>query len=265
MFKSSVYLNELDKFEPKILSACKKSLTTNNIDSDFIRIDNDVFQQSPNKSIDYAVMEQTSNGVVVPLDANWRDIGSWSSLWEIKSKDADDNVSEGDVVLESVKSTFTFSSNRLISVIGVSNLVIVDTHDTLLIMDKKQIHNINKIIERLQNDKRTELESHRKVFRPWGYYDSIDSGDGFQIKRIVVNSGAKLSLQKNSHHAEHWVIVKGTALVTCDNRVIKLQENQSTYIPKGSLHQLENHQDSKLEIIKIQTGYYLDDRDIIRT
>jgi mannose-1-phosphate guanylyltransferase len=265
MFKSSVYLNELDKFEPKILSACKKSLTTNNIDSDFIRIDNDVFQQSPNKSIDYAVMEQTSNGVVVPLDANWRDIGSWSSLWEIKSKDADDNVSEGDVVLESVKSTFTFSSNRLISVIGVSNLVIVDTHDTLLIMDKKQIHNINKIIERLQNDKRTELESHRKVFRPWGYYDSIDSGDGFQIKRIVVNSGAKLSLQKNSHHAEHWVIVKGTALVTCDNRVIKLQENQSTYIPKGSLHQLENHQDSKLEIIKIQTGYYLDERDIIRT
>jgi mannose-1-phosphate guanylyltransferase len=264
MFKSSVYLNELEKFEPKILTACKKSYTAKNIDLDFIRIDNDVFHQSPNKSIDYAVMEHTNNGVVVPLDANWRDIGSWSSLGEIKPKDANDNVTEGDVVLENVKNTFTYSSNRLVSVVGVSNLVIVDTQDTLLIMDKQQNNNINKIYERLQNEKRRELESHRKVFRPWGYYDSVDSGEGFQVKRIVVNSGAKLSLQKHSNRAEHWVVVKGTALVTCDKRVFELQESQSTFIPKGSLHRLENHQDTLLEIIEIQTGDYLGEDDIIR-
>ena len=264
MFKSSVYLNELEKFEPEILSACKKSCTTENIDSDFIRIDNDAFHQCPNESIDYAVMEHTKNGVVVPLDANWSDVGSWSSLWDVKTKDNNDNVSEGDVVLEDVKNTYTYSSNRLVSVIGVSNLVIVDTQDALLVTDKQQTHNIKKIVERLQNDKRSEVENHRKVFRPWGYYDSVDSGEGFQVKRIVVNSGAKLSLQKHKYRAEHWVVVKGVALVTCGDKVFELVENQSTYIPQGSLHRLENHQDIPLEIIEIQTGSYLGEDDIIR-
>ena len=266
MFKSSVYLNELEKFEPEILSACKKSCTTENIDLDFIRIDNDVFHQCPNESVDYAVMEHTNNGVVVPLDANWSDVGSWSSLWDVKTKDNNDNVSEGEgeIVLEDVKNTYTYSSNRLVSVIGVSNLVIVDTQDTLLVMNKQQTHNIKKIVERLQNDKRSEVENHRKVFRPWGYYDSVDSGEGFQVKRIVVNSGAKLSLQKHKYRAEHWVVVKGTALVTCGDRVFELVENQSTYIPQGSLHRLENHQDTPLEIIEIQTGNYLGEDDIIR-
>ena len=264
MFKASVYLNELEKFEPEILSACKKSCTTENIDSDFIRIDNDAFHQCPNESIDYAVMEHTKNGVVVPLDANWSDVGSWSSLWDVKTKDNNDNVSEGDVVLEDVKNTYTYSSNRLVSVIGVSNLVIVDTQDALLVTDKQQTHNIKKIVERLQNDKRSEVENHRKVFRPWGYYDSVDSGEGFQVKRIVVNSGAKLSLQKHKYRAEHWVVVKGVALVTCGDKVFELVENQSTYIPQGSLHRLENHQDIPLEIIEIQTGSYLGEDDIIR-
>ena len=264
MFKASVYLNELEKFEPAILSACKKSCTTENIDSDFIRIDNDAFHQCPNESIDYAVMEHTKNGVVVPLDANWSDVGSWSSLWDVKTKDNNDNVSEGDVVLEDVKNTYTYSSNRLVSVIGVSNLVIVDTQDALLVTDKQQIHNIKKIVERLQNDKRSEVESHRKVFRPWGYYDSVDSGENFQVKRIVVNSGSKLSLQKHKHRAEHWVVVKGIALITCGDKVFELVENQSTYIPQGSLHRLENHQDIPLEIIEIQTGSYLGEDDIIR-
>jgi len=264
MFKSSVYLNELEKFEPEILSACKKSCTTENIDSDFIRIDNDAFHQCPNESIDYAVMEHTKNGVVVPLDANWSDVGSWSSLWDVKTKDNNDNVSEGDVVLEDVKNTYTYSSNRLVSVIGVSNLVIVDTQDALLVTDKQQTHNIKKIVERLQNDKRSEVENHRKVFRPWGFYDSVDSGEGFQVKRIVVNSGAKLSLQKHKYRAEHWVVVKGVALVTCGDKVFELVENQSTYIPQGSLHRLENHQDTPLEIIEIQTGNYLGEDDIIR-
>jgi len=264
MFKASVYLNELEKFEPEILSVCKKSCTTENIDLDFIRIDNNEFHQCPNESIDYAVMEHTKNGVVVPLDANWSDVGSWSSLWDIKTKDNNDNVSKGDVVLEDVKNTYTYSSNRLVSVIGVSNLVIVDTQDALLVADKQQAHNIKKIVARLNNDKRSEVDNHRKVFRPWGYYDSVDSGEGFQVKRIVVNSGAKLSLQKHKHRAEHWVVVKGVALVTCGDKVFELVENQSTYIPQGSLHRLENHQDIPLEIIEIQTGSYLGEDDIIR-
>ena len=264
MFKASVYLKELEKFEPEILSACKKSCTTKNIDSDFIRIDNDAFHQCPNESIDYAVMEHTKNGVVVPLDANWSDVGSWSSLWDIKTKDNNDNVSKGDVFLEDVKNTYTYSSNRLVSVIGVSNLVIVDTQDALLVADKQQTHNIKKIVARLNNDKRSEVDSHRKVFRPWGYYDLVDSGEGFQVKRIVVNSGAKLSLQKHKYRAEHWVVVKGVALVTCGDKIFELVENQSTYIPQGSIHRLENHQDIPLEIIEIQTGSYLGEDDIIR-
>jgi mannose-1-phosphate guanylyltransferase len=264
MFKASVFLSELEKFEPEILSACKKSCTTKNIDSDFIRINNDAFHQCPNESIDYAVMEHTKNGVVVPLDANWSDVGSWSSLWDIKTKDNNNNVSKGDVFLEDVKNTYTYSSNRLVSVIGVSNLVIVDTQDALLVADKQQTHNIKKIVARLNNDKRSEVDNHRKVFRPWGYYDLVDSGEGFQVKRIVVNSGAKLSLQKHKYRAEHWVVVKGVALVTCGDKIFELVENQSTYIPQGSLHRLENHQDIPLEIIEIQTGSYLGEDDIIR-
>ena len=264
MFKASVFLSELEKFEPEILSACKKSCTTKNIDLDFIRIDNDAFHQCPNESIDYAVMEHTKNGVVVPLDANWSDVGSWSSLWDIKTKDNNDNVSKGDVFLEDVKNTYTYSSNRLVSVIGVSNLVIVDTQDALLVADKQQTHNIKKIVAKLNNDKRSEVDNHRKVFRPWGYYDLVDSGEGFQVKRIVVNSGAKLSLQKHKYRAEHWVVVKGVALVTCGDKIFELVENQSTYIPQGSIHRLENHQDIPLEIIEIQTGSYLGEDDIIR-
>ena len=264
MFKASVFLSELEKFEPEILSACKKSCITGNIDSDFIRINNDAFHQCPNESIDYAVMEHTNNGVVVPLDANWSDVGSWSSLWDIKTKDKNDNVIKGDVFLEDVKNTYTYSSNRLVSVIGVSNLVIVDTQDALLVADKQQTHNIKKIVAKLNNDKRSEVDNHRKVFRPWGYYDLVDSGEGFQVKRIVVNSGAKLSLQKHKYRAEHWVVVKGVALVTCGDKIFELVENQSTYIPQGSLHRLENHQDIPLEIIEIQTGSYLGEDDIIR-
>jgi mannose-1-phosphate guanylyltransferase len=264
MFRASVFLSELEKLEPKILSACKKSCITKNIDSDFIRIDNNAFQQCPNKSIDYAVMEHTKNGVVVPLDVNWSDVGSWSSLWDSKTKDINDNVSEGDVFLEDVKNTYTYSSNRLVSVIGVSNLVIIDTQDALLVADKQQTLNIKKIVAKLNNDKRSEVDNHRKVFRPWGYYDSVDSEEGFLVKRIVVNSGAKLSLQKHKYRAEHWVVVKGVALVRCDDKIFELVENQSTYIPQGSLHRLENHQDIPLEIIEIQTGSYLGEDDIIR-
>lgn len=264
MFKASTYLGELAKFEPEILKACKKSCKIQNIDSDFIRIDNNAFKECPNKSIDSAVMERTKNGLVVPLDANWSDVGSWSSLWEVKSKDINNNVSEGDVVIEDVKNTYIYSSNRLVSAVGISNLVIIDTHDALLVADKNQTNSIQKIIDSLQNNKRREAANHRKVHRPWGYYDSIDSGEGFQVKRIVVNPGAKLSLQKHEYRAEHWVVIKGVALVTCDDKVFELVENQSTYIPIGSLHRLENHQEMPLKIIEIQTGNYLGEDDIIR-
>ena len=264
MFKASVYLQELEKFEPEILSSCKKSCQTEYKDKDFIRLNNDEFYQCPEQSVDYAVMEYTKDGVVVPLDANWSDIGSWNALWDAKNKDKDGNVSEGDVILDGVKNTYTYSSNRLVSVIGISDLVIVDTQDALLVADKKYSQNIKNIVNQLKKNNRPEADNHRKVFRPWGYYDSIDADDGFQVKRILVNPGAKLSLQKHEHRAEHWVVVKGVAKVTCGEKTFSLKENQSTYIPKGEVHRLENQEGVDLEIIEIQTGDYLGEDDIIR-
>jgi mannose-1-phosphate guanylyltransferase len=264
MFKASVYLQELEKFEPEILSSCKKSCQTEYKDKDFIRLNNDEFYQCPEQSVDYAVMEYTKDGVVVPLDANWSDIGSWNALWDAKNKDKDGNVSEGDVILDGVKNTYAYSSNRLVSVIGISDLVIVDTQDALLVADKKYSQNIKNIVNQLKKNNRPEADNHRKVFRPWGYYDSIDADDGFQVKRILVNPGAKLSLQKHEHRAEHWVVVKGVAKVTCGDKTFSLKENQSTYIPKGEVHRLENTEEIDLEIIEIQTGDYLGEDDIIR-
>jgi len=264
MFKASIYLQELDKFEPEILASCKKSCQTEYKDKDFIRLNNDEFFQCPEQSVDYAVMEHTKDGVVVPLDADWSDIGSWDALWNAKNKDKNGNVSEGDVILDEVKNTYTYSSNRLVSVIGTSDLVIVDTQDALLVADKKYSQNIKNIVNQLKKSDRPEADNHRKVFRPWGYYDSIDADNGFQVKRILVNPGAKLSLQKHRHRAEHWVVVKGVAQVTCGDKVFLLKENQSTYIPKGTVHRLENQEKTPLEIIEIQTGSYLGEDDIIR-
>ena len=264
MFKASIYLQELEKFEPEILASCKKSCQTEYKDKDFIRLNNDEFRQCPEQSIDYGVMEQTKGAMVVPLDANWSDIGSWDALWNAKNKDKNGNVSEGDVILDEVKNTYAYSSNRLVSVIGVSDLVIIDTQDALLVANKKYSQNIKNIVNRLKKDGRSEADNHRKVFRPWGYYDSIDADNGFQVKRILVNPGAKLSLQKHEHRAEHWVVVKGVAKVTCGEKIFSLKENQSTYIPKGEVHRLENQEGIDLEIIEIQTGDYLGEDDIIR-
>jgi len=264
MFKASIYLQELEKFEPEILTSCKKSCQTEYKDKDFIRLNNDEFRQCPEQSIDYGVMEHTEGAMVVPLDANWSDIGSWDALWDAKNKDSNGNVSEGDVILNGVKNTYIYSSNRLVSAIGVSDLVIVDTQDALLIADKNHSQNIKNIVNQLKKENRSEAENHRKVLRPWGYYDSIDADDGFQVKRILVNPGAKLSLQKHQHRAEHWVVVKGVATITRGDDVFVLKENQSTYIPKGEVHRLENTEETDLEIIEIQTGDYLGEDDIIR-
>ena len=264
MFKASTYLQELEKFEPEILNSCRKSCQTEYKDKDFIRLNNNEFYQCPEQSVDYAVMENTKDGVVVPLDANWSDIGSWDALWNAKNKDKNGNVSEGDVILDKVENTYTYSSNRLVSVIGTSDLIIVDTQDALLVADKRYSQNIKNIVNQLKQDSRAEADNHRKVFRPWGYYDSIDADNGFQVKRILVNPGAKLSLQKHRHRAEHWVVVKGIAKVTCGEKVFHLKENQSTYIPKEVVHRLENLEKTPLEIIEIQTGNYLGEDDIIR-
>jgi mannose-1-phosphate guanylyltransferase len=264
MFKASTYLKELEKYEPKILSICKKSLMAEHRDIDFLRINKNEFLKCPEISIDYAIMERTKNALVVKLDANWCDIGSWESLMNTRKKDTNGNVAEGDVILDDVKNTYALSSNRLITASGVSDLIIIDTQDALIVSNRKHGNNIKNIVSKLKKNARSEIEYHRKVYRPWGYYDSIDNGIGFQVKRILVNPGAKLSLQKHLLRAEHWVVVKGVATITCGKKTINLQSNQSTYIPKGELHRLENLQETPLEIIEIQTGEYLGEDDIIR-
>jgi mannose-1-phosphate guanylyltransferase len=264
IFKASVYLKELEKYEPEIYNICKKSCINSPKDSDFIRLKNEEFYLCPNKSIDYAVMEKTNAGVVVPFDGGWSDVGSWDSLWESKSKDSNNNVREGDVLLSKVKNSYVYSSNRLVSVNDLSDLIIIDTQDALLVSSKKSSQDIKNIVLKLKANGRTESDNHRKVYRPWGYYDSIDHGKGFQVKRIFVNLGAKLSLQKHKQRSEHWVVIKGIALITCGEKVFQLKENQSTYIPKGEIHRLENCGNETLEIIEIQTGEYLGEDDIIR-
>jgi mannose-1-phosphate guanylyltransferase len=264
IFKASVYLNELRKFEPEIYSVCKKSFNNEPKDIDFIRLDQKEFNKCPNKSIDYAVMERTNIGAVVPYTGDWNDVGSWEDLWQSKVKDLNNNVSEGDVILSKVSNSYIHSTNRLIAANDIDNLVIIDTQDSLLISSKSDSQNIREIVKSLNKNNRTESDYHRKVYRPWGHYDSIDSGLGFQVKRIFVNPGAKLSLQKHNKRAEHWVVVRGVALITCGERKFQLKENQSTYVPKGEIHRLENTQKKPLEIIEIQTGSYLEEDDIIR-
>ena len=265
MFKASVYLDELDKYEPEILNACKKSCQTEFHDLDFTRLNKDEFLRCPSQSIDYAVMEKTKNAVMVGLDASWSDVGSWSALWDSQPKDNNNNIVSGDVILNEVSNSYIRSaSNRLVSVIGVSNLVIVDTQDAILVADKSQDQLVKNIVQNLQDSKRSECDHHRKVFRPWGHYDSIDVEDDFLVKRILVKPRSKLSLQKHQYRAEHWVVVKGHAKVTCGDKIFKLEENQSTYIPLGVVHRLENTGDVPLEVIEIQTGKHLYEGDIVR-
>jgi mannose-1-phosphate guanylyltransferase len=264
MFKASAYLKELELHEPEIYTICKKSCNKASKDLDFIRLNNEEFYKCPEKSIDYAVMEKTNSGVVVPFDGGWSDIGSWESLWDSKPKNSNNNIIEGDVILSKVKNSYIHSSNRLVTVNDLSDLVIIDTQDALLVSSKKNSQDIKNIVEKLKNDNRSEPDNHRKVYRPWGYFDSVDSGKSFKVKRIFVNPGAKLSLQKHKKRSEHWVVVKGVALITCGEEVFKLQENQSTYIPRGEIHRLENCGIETLEIIEIQTGEYFGEDDIIR-
>ena len=264
MFNASIYLSELNKFEPEILTSCKKSLSNEFKDLEFIRIDKKEFCKSPNQSIDYAVMEKTNKAKVVPLDAGWSDVGSWDALMDSKIKDSLGNVVEGDVTLDQVKNSYLYSTNRLVAASNIADLIVIDTQDALLVTTRDNSLSVKNIVKKLKKNKRTEIENHRKVYKPWGYYDSIDTGYNFQVKRILVNPGAKLSLQKHLYRAEHWVVVSGVAKITCGKKIYNLEKNQSTYIPKGEIHRLENIENYPLEIIEVQTGNYLGEDDIIR-
>jgi mannose-1-phosphate guanylyltransferase/mannose-6-phosphate isomerase len=264
LFKASTIISELERFSPDMLSSCQQALAESKTDLDFIRLDKDNFEACPSDSLDYAVMEKTDKAVVIPLDAGWSDVGSWPSLWENHDKDQHNNVLIGDTVIENVSNSYIHSEQRLVSVLGVDNLIVVDTPDAVMIASKDQAENIKSIVASLSKQNRDEATMHRKGYRPWGYYDSIDSGERFQVKRLSVNPGASLSLQLHHHRAEHWVVVKGVAEVTRGDEVILLSENESTYIPVGVKHRLHNPGRVPVEIIEVQSGSYLGEDDIVR-
>jgi mannose-1-phosphate guanylyltransferase len=264
LIKASRYLSELSKFRPDIYAACKSSMQEVEADLDFVRIDSEKFERCPSESIDYAVMENTEDAVVVPMDAGWSDIGSWSSLWEINQKDVNGNAAHGDVLLHNTKNSYVRTDNGLVATIGVDDLIIVSTKDVLVVAHKDCVQDVKVIAEKIKGDSRDEWKNHREVYRPWGKYDSIDNGDRYQAKRITVNPGAKLSVQMHHHRAEHWVVVAGTAKVTNGEKIYILCENESTYIPQGVIHSLENPGIVPLEIIEIQSGSYLGEDDIVR-
>lgn len=262
--RADVFLNELEKFRPEILDACKLAHEKATTDFDFIRIDPEAFEQCPSDSIDYAVMEKTEHAVVIPLDAGWNDVGSWTSLWEVSGKDESGNRIHGDVLTHDTHNSLLHSESRLVATIGVDDIIVVETDDAVMVASKDRVQDVKAIAERLKAEKRSEAEAHRKVYRPWGWYDSIDMGPRHQAKRISVNPGSKLSYQKHFHRAEHWVVIKGTAKITLDEKEFILVEDQSTYIPIGTKHRLENVGRIPLEIIEVQTGSYLGEDDIVR-
>ena len=231
---------------------------------DFLRLDRAAFEACPADSIDYAVMEKTDAAAVLPINVGWSDVGSWSALWEIADQDADGNAHHGDVIALDCRNTLAWGGRRLVSLLGLRDVIVVDTDDALLVAARDQVQQVKQIVARLKAEKRPEASVHRKVYRPWGSYDGVDSGDRFQVKRIVVKPGAALSLQMHHHRAEHWIVVSGSARVTCDDKVFLLSENQSTYIPLGSKHRLENPGVVALELIEVQSGSYLGEDDIVR-
>ncbi len=262
--RADVFLTELEKFQPDILTACRQAHQKAVQDLDFIRIDPESFGQCPSDSIDYAVMEKTDHAVVIPLDAGWNDVGSWSSLWEVSDKDESGNRIHGDVLTHDTHNSLLHAESRLLATIGIDDIVVVETDDAVMVASKDRVQDVKAIAERLRAEKRSEAEAHRKVYRPWGWYDSIDMGPRHQAKRISVNPGSKLSLQKHFHRAEHWVVIKGTAKITLDDEEFILSEDQSTYISIGTKHRLENVGKIPLEIIEVQTGSYLGEDDIVR-
>lgn len=273
MMKASVWLDHINTFSPNILSFCDGAFKAAQADNDFCRVDTDLFEQCESDSIDYAVMEKitkqdkvnkSSTAVVVTLDAGWTDLGSWSSLWQVGNKDSNGNVISGDVFAENTKNSYIYSNKKLVAALGLEDIIIVETSDAVLVAHKDYAQDVKNIVSWLKQQNRNEQINHQKVFRPWGYYESIDAGQRFQVKRITVNKGATLSLQLHHHRAEHWVVVKGTATVTRGDEEFLVTENQSTYIPLGVKHRLENKGSIPLEMIEVQSGSYLGEDDIVR-
>jgi mannose-1-phosphate guanylyltransferase len=264
MFRASRYLEELGLHQPLILEACERAMANTAPDMEFVRIDAAAFEACPSDSIDYAVMERTTQAVMVPLEASWSDIGSWAALWELQQRDESGNALRGDVLALSSCNNLVHAERRLVALVGVENLMVVETKDAVLVAHKDAIQNVKNLVELIRQQGRHEYLNHRDVYRPWGHYDSIDVGQRDQVKRITVKPGAKLSLQMHHHRAEHWVVVRGTAKVYKGDQVILLSENQSTYIPLGEMHALENPGKIPLELIEVQTGSYLGEDDIIR-
>ncbi|GHC74007.1 mannose-1-phosphate guanylyltransferase/mannose-6-phosphate isomerase [Pseudorhodoferax aquiterrae] len=272
MLKASVWLAAIAACRADILSACEAAFAKGSADGEFLRVDKAGFTACPSDSIDYAVMERLAAGgredlpagVVLPLSAGWSDVGAWDALWQVLPKDESGNVQQGDVLLHDSKNTLALSEGRLIACVGVENLIVVETADAVLVANKDKTQDVKKIVDALKREGRSEGQLHRKVFRPWGWYDSVDNGARFQVKRIVVKPGGQLSLQMHHHRAEHWIVVSGTAKVTRDKESYLVSENESTYIPLGSTHRLENPGRLPLEMIEVQSGSYLGEDDIVR-
>jgi len=264
LFRASQYLEELERLSPSLVDPCQKAYKGARVDLDFTRLDSEAFADCPSDSIDYAVMEKTKNAAVVPLDAGWNDVGSWSALWEVGEHDQEGNVIQGDVLLHDTKNSYVNAQSRMLAVVGVEDHVVVETADAVLVASRDRVQDVKHIVSALKKQGRGEGVLHRRVNRPWGAYESIDHQERFQVKRITVNPGASLSLQMHHHRAEHWIVVKGTARITNEEKVYTLTENQSTYIPVGARHRLENPGMIPLEIIEIQSGSYLGEDDIVR-
>ncbi|MEQ1937750.1 mannose-1-phosphate guanylyltransferase/mannose-6-phosphate isomerase [Mesorhizobium sp. CN5-321] len=262
--KASRYLDELERHEPAIVAACRDAMASPRKDGQFLRIDEAAFVACPSKSVDYAVMEKTADAVVVPLRTGWSDIGSWSALREAEGTDEQGNAFRGDIVAVSARGTLARSESRLVALLGVDDLVVVETKDAVLIAHKSRVQDVREIVEELKETGRQEHLTHRDVYRPWGHYDSVDCGDRHQVKRLTVKPGAKLSVQMHRHRAEHWVVVRGTARVRKGDATVVLTENQSIYIPVGEIHALENPGETPLEVIEVQSGSYLGEDDIVR-
>lgn len=264
LFRASLYLEELESHAPEILAACREAMKASEPDAHFLRIAQNAFKKSPNISIDYAVMEKTARAAVVPLEAGWSDVGSWSSLWALRTKDAAGNVLHGDVLAVSTSNTLVEAESRLVATLGVEDLVIIDTADAVLVAHRDRVESMRHVVQQLEGQRRGEHVNHRRVHRPWGDYDSLDVGKRHQVKRITVRPGAKLSVQMHHHRAEHWVVVHGTAKVQKGDQFTVLNEGQSIYIPIGEIHSLENPGRIPLEIIEVQSGSYLGEDDIVR-
>ena len=271
MVKASVWLKAMAQLQPAMSQACLAAWAGGSRDADFVRVDKALFQACPSDSIDYAVMEKLSAaeglgiaGCVVPMSAGWSDVGAWDALWQIADKDASGNVARGDVLFEDSRNTLVYAQDRMVACVGLDDAVIVETPDAVLVARKDKTQNVKQIVAALKAGSRSQASAHRKIHRPWGWYDSIDNGERFQVKRIVVNPGARLSLQMHHHRAEHWIVVKGTAEVTNGEKTFLLGENESTYIPLGHVHRLANPGKLPLEIIEVQSGSYLGEDDIVR-